>query len=157
MLPSSCPTVAHSVCKQSSASSKSPETIALKPKLRNNTLLGSRCDGIICITSPPTVQLCFCQMVVRLGAGLNSQLRALALDKVYHKDHDMMTGVGLRCWLDAVAECNYGAGNWFGTRCSSFVGLCRNGHGRSLSNGYWGHRKKSFVQAGNLMMVVADS
>ncbi len=66
----------------------------------------------------------------------------------------MITSVGLRCWLDAVAECEYGAGLWFGTKCSSFVGLCRHGHGRSAKNGYWGHRKKNFVMVGNLMMVV---
>ena len=88
------------------------------------------------------------------GPGLTSFLQALALDKVYHKDHDMTTGVGLRCWLDAVAECNFDAGLWFGTRCSSFVGLCRHQHGRSSGNGYWGHRKKLFVMSGNLMMVV---
>ena len=68
----------------------------------------------------------------------------------------MTTGVGLRCWLDCVAECNYDAGLWFGTQCSSFVGLCRSGHMRSAENGYWGQRKKSFVGLGNLMMVVTS-
>ena len=78
----------------------------------------------------------------------------LALDLQYSKDHNMTTRAGLRCWLDAMAESRFNAGIWFGTRCSSFVGLCRNNHGRSPANGYWGHRKKKFVKLGNLMMVV---
>ncbi len=85
---------------------------------------------------------------------MKSFLHGLAFDKEYHKDHDMTTAVGLRCWLDAVAECKYDAGLWFGTKCSSFVGLCRHGHGRSPKNRYWGNRKKGFVWTGNLMMVV---
>ena len=104
--------------------------------------------------------LCICILAFHPACccrpGLMAFLRAVAFDSEYHQDHNMITGVGLRCWLDAVAECEYGAGLWFGTRCSSFVGLCRNGHGRSAKNGYWGHRKKNFVRVGNLMMAVGS-
>ena len=87
---------------------------------------------------------------------LKSFLKGLAFDRLYSKDHDMCTGLGLRCWLDALAECNFQALAWFGTRCSSWVGLCRRQHGRKAANGYWGNREKSFVRTGNLQMVVTS-
>ena len=87
---------------------------------------------------------------------LRSQLYGLAFDRLYSSDHDMITGVGLRCMLDALAECTAEAGVWFGTKCSPFVSLCRNNHKRALSNGFWGMRHKPFVRTGNLQMVVTS-
>ena len=87
---------------------------------------------------------------------LKASLHGLAFDRVYSSDHDMMTGVGLRCMLDALSECRFHAGVWFGTKCSPFVSLCRHNHRRDASNGYWGLRKKPFVRAGNLQMVVTS-
>lgn len=87
---------------------------------------------------------------------LKARLYGLCFDKDYSSDHNMMTGVGLRCMLDAMAECQLHAGVWFGTKCSPFVGLCRNNHKRAASNGFWGLRKKPFVRAGNLQMVVTS-
>lgn len=87
---------------------------------------------------------------------LKALLYGLAFDRIYSADHDMMTGVGLRCMLDALAECASQAGVWFGTKCSPFVSLCQNNHKRAVTNGYWGMRKKPFVRAGNLQMVVTS-
>ena len=84
---------------------------------------------------------------------LKSFLHGLALDKIYHSDHDMMTRVGLRCWIDAAGETRPGAMVWFGTRCSSFVGMCRYHHNRVEANGYWGNEKHQFVRDGNMQMV----
>jgi hypothetical protein len=103
------------------------------------------------------LQSCSLQLVcfyLASGRGLNKFLYAAAFDIAYHNDHNMCTAVGLRCWLDAVAECRQSAALWFGTQCSSFGGMCRSGHMRSPKNGYWGHREKAFVRVGNLMMVV---
>lgn len=87
---------------------------------------------------------------------LKAFLKGLALDQLYSKDHDMCTGVGSRCWLDALAECNFQALVWFGTSCSSWTGMCRRHHQRKAANGYWGNRAKSFVRVGNLQMVVTS-
>ena len=87
---------------------------------------------------------------------LKAFLNGLAFDRLYSEDHDMCTGIGLRCWLDALAECKFQALVWFGTRCSSWVGMCRQQHGRKASNGYWGNRARSFVRVGNVQMVATS-
>lgn len=87
---------------------------------------------------------------------LKAFLYGHAFDRIYSPDHDMSTCVGLRCLLDALAECAAEAGVWFGTKCSPFVSLCQNNHKRALSNGFWGMRQKPFVRAGNLQMVVTS-
>jgi hypothetical protein len=88
--------------------------------------------------------------------GLLAELRGKAMDKDYSSDHNMTTAVGLRCWLDVLAECDHGAGVWLGTTCSPFVSLCRNGHKRDKENGFWGV-KKPFVTTGNLQMVACQN
>ncbi len=81
------------------------------------------------------------------------KMKGLALDLRYHPDHNMTTRVGLRLWIDCASASKPGAMEWFGTRCSSFVGLSRRHHKRSVSNGYWGDQGLKFVREGNIMIV----
>ena len=76
------------------------------------------------------------------------------MDIVYHRDHNMRTHKGLRTWIDCISETKPGAMCWFGTRCSSFVGICRRHHQRCEANGFWGDRRLPFVKEGNIMIVV---
>jgi hypothetical protein len=129
------------------------------PELKNDTLdnllvkLVVRAHFIrrdLCITRPVRlhdfIEYCAGQGNLSLQC-LKAGLHGLAFDAIYSSDHDMMTRVGLRCMLDALAECKFQAGVWFGTKCSPFVALCKHNHGRSASNGYWGlHEKLSCEQ-----------
>lgn len=59
---------------------------------------------------------------------LEHGLVASALDLKYHPDHNMITRVGLRVMIDCISETKPGALNWWGTRCSSFVGISKRCH-----------------------------
>ena len=98
------------------------------------------------------IEFCAGQGNLSAECGL-AMMKGLAMDVAYHSDHNMLTRLGLRCWIDAVSEAKEGAMIWFGTRCSSFVGMCRNQHHRVAANGFWGDEHYSFVRDGNMMMV----
>jgi hypothetical protein len=76
-----------------------------------------------------------------------------ALDIRYHEEHNMITRVGLRVMLDCISETKPGALTWWGTRCSSFVAICKARHGRSSDNGFRGNTNYAFVRDGNMMQV----
>ena len=84
---------------------------------------------------------------------LKLRLYGLALDVIYNEDHDMMTRVGLRVMIDSISETKLAALTWWGTRCSSFVGMSRYYHQRCLANGFWGNENYEFVRDGNMMQV----
>jgi len=84
---------------------------------------------------------------------LKLRLFGLCLDIIYNEDHNMLTQVGLRVMIDCISETMPGAMNWWGTRCSSFVGMSRKHHRRTVANGFWGHESFAFVRAGNMMQV----
>ena len=87
-------------------------------------------------------------------ACLMSMLFGVALDLRYHPHHNMITRIGLRVWIDCISETNPGAMTWFGTQCSSFVGMSRRHHRRSVENSFWGDCNFHFVRVGNMMQVV---
>ena len=80
-------------------------------------------------------------------------LHGAALDVLYREDHNMITRLGLRTMLDCISETIPGALTWWGTRCSSFVSICKKHHGRSEANEFWGNTHHAFVQEGNTMQV----
>jgi len=81
-------------------------------------------------------------------------MHGVALDIAYQPDdHNMLTRVGLRVWIDTISETNVAAMVWWGTRCSSFVGMSRRYHNRRVDNGYWGDCRYDFVRVGNMMQV----
>ena len=84
---------------------------------------------------------------------LKVRLYGAALDVLYQEDHNMITGVGLRTMLDCISETKPGALTWWGTRCSSFVAICRRHHARNKDNGFWGNTNYAFVREGNMMQV----
>jgi hypothetical protein len=75
--------------------------------------------------------------------------RGARFDIAYSKDHDVLTPLGLRLWMDYLSECKKGALVWFGTRCSSFVFVSRGPSGRRQSNDFVGDEAKSWVKNGN--------
>jgi len=86
-------------------------------------------------------------------ACLQEMLHCVATDVEYHPDQNMVTRIGLRIWVDVISETVPGAGCWWGTRCSSFVGVCRRHHKRSEANNFWGDTNLNFVNKGNMMQV----
>ena len=86
-------------------------------------------------------------------ACLQAMLHCVALDVEYHPDQNMLTRIGLRVWIDVISETKPLASCWWGTRCSSFVGLSRRHHQRSVENGFWGNDLMDFVREGNMMQV----
>jgi len=86
-------------------------------------------------------------------ACLQVMLHCVALDVAYHPDQNMLTRIGLRVWIDAISETKPLASCWWGTRCSSFVGLSKRHHKRSEVNGFWGNSRMAFVREGNMMQV----
>ena len=86
-------------------------------------------------------------------ACLMSRMHGVALDRQYHPDHDMITRIGLRVWIDCISETKPGAMVWWGTQCSSFVLMCKVHHKRSAENGFWGDCKHRFVREGNMMQL----
>ena len=84
---------------------------------------------------------------------LKLRMYGLALDIMYNEDHDMMTRVGLRVMIGSISETKPGALTWWGTRCSSFVSMCRHHHERCTANGFWGNDEYKFVRDGNMMQV----
>ena len=81
---------------------------------------------------------------------LKLRMYGLALDILYKEDHNMITRAGLQVMLDSISESKPGALNWWGTRCSSFVGMSRYHHSRSEENGFWGSSNYAFVRVGNM-------
>lgn len=96
----------------------------------------------------------FCAGEGNLSAAcLQASMKGHALDVRYTPHHNMLTRIGLRCWLDCISESKPEALIWFGTRCSSFVTICSSVHKRCAANGFWGDQERRFVRDGNIMMV----
>jgi hypothetical protein len=132
------------------------------PEMENSTLceilakLVLRCWRLRASAKPYALHDCveFCAGQGNLTmACLRKMLHCVALDLEYHEDHNMITRVGLRTWIDCISETKPGAMVWWGTRCSSFVGMSRRHHGRSGKNGFWGNSRFLFVREGNMMQV----
>ena len=87
-------------------------------------------------------------------ACLMSRMHGVALDRQYHPDHNTITRIGLRIWIDCISQTKPGAMTWWGTQCSSFVVMCKVHHKRSADNGFWGDCKHRFVREGNIMQLV---
>lgn len=117
-----------------------------------------RCWALRAILDPSALHdfIEFCAGQGNLTAEcLKLRLFGMALDIIYNEDHNMMTRVGLRLMIDIISESKPGAMNWWGTRCSSFVGMSRRHHQRCQVNGFWGNYKKyGFVRDGNMMQVL---
>jgi len=84
---------------------------------------------------------------------LKALMHGVAVDIQYHPDHNMLTCIGLRVWIDCISEAKPGALVWHATRCSSFVNMSRRHHMRSAKNGFWGNCQYAFVREGNMMQV----
>ena len=78
----------------------------------------------------------------------------LAFDSTYHCDHDCTTSRGLRLWIDCMSQTVEKNMEWFGTKCSSWVVLCRSSSKRCLANNYLGDLSKQWVVAGNTHMTI---
>ena len=76
-------------------------------------------------------------------------LRAAAFDKLYAPNQDVTTPEGLRLWLDTLTATEMDSTHWYGTRCSSFGGMCKGQSGRRMENQYTGHTFRAFVRDGN--------
>ena len=81
---------------------------------------------------------------------LAESLRGACFDILFSAGHDMCTAQGLRLFLDAICSCELNSLLWWGTKCSSWVQICRATSLRDHSNGYVGDTNKTFVREGNL-------
>ena len=81
-------------------------------------------------------------------------LSGIGLDKIYNTGQDNATSNGLRLWIKEMTVTKRGSLNWFGSQCSSFSALCRNGAQRWPENLYWGDEARAFVRDGNMQMVI---
>ena len=79
-------------------------------------------------------------------------LRCARFDFLYGEAHDCLKNEGERAYLDAVTYTEEKCLCWFGTKCSSFLGLCRKQSDRRESNGWVGNIHRPFVSEGNGMM-----
>ena len=136
------------------------------PELANNTLdrllvkLVVRCWKLRASAKPFTLHdfIEFCAGQGNLTAQcLKALLHGVAIDIQYRPDHNMLTRIGLRVWIDCISEAKPGALIWHATRCSSFVGMSRRHHMRSAKNGFWGNCQYPFVRDGNTMQVINGS
>ena len=99
----------------------------------------------------------FCSGLGRLTeALLRVGMKGLAFDKIYDKEHDMTTAIGLRLWIDSLSQTRKNSLAWFGTTCSPFVSLCKAQSKRRADNGYLGDTSRRFVVIGNLQMQVTS-
>ena len=80
--------------------------------------------------------------------------RGLAFDSAYHCDHDCVASQGLRLWIDSMSQTVEESMEWFGTKCSSWVVLCRKPSKRCLANQYLGNLSKQWVLTGNTHMTI---
>ena len=87
---------------------------------------------------------------------LRKGLKGFAFDKAYSSSHDMCTKIGLRLWLDAISDSRPGSLDWFGTKCSPFVGINKRNSKRYIENGWMGDESREFVRHGNLQMLVTS-
>ena len=82
---------------------------------------------------------------------LIADIRCLCFDKDFSRDHNMMTGVGLRLWIQSLRKL---VGTpWFATQCSSFVAMCLSQSQRYEENNWLGNCAYDWVEEGNYMMV----
>jgi hypothetical protein len=75
--------------------------------------------------------------------------RCAAFDINYDASHDMLSGPGLRLFLDALTSTRRRGMHWWGTKCSSFVNLCISVSERNAFNAWLGNQERHFVQEGN--------
>ena len=87
---------------------------------------------------------------------LRQGLEGFAFDIDYSSGHNMEAAIGLRLWLDAISNSRHGSLDWFGTKCSPFVGVNQSVTNRREENGWLGDQSKMFVRRGNLQMVVTS-
>ena len=85
-------------------------------------------------------------------AHVELNLRCARFDILYGEAHDCLKSDGARAYLDALAYTTDKGLCWFGTQCSSFLGLCRGQSNRRESNGWVGDELRPFVSKGNGMM-----
>jgi len=77
-------------------------------------------------------------------------------DKDQGADHDCTTPLGFRRWVDAACATVFHAVLWFGTQCSSFVGMSKSHLKRSVENDFLGDISRSFVVVGNALCEVSS-
>eukprot|EP00438_Fugacium_kawagutii_P010121 Skav236626 [mRNA] locus=scaffold182:86811:87640:- [translate_table: standard] len=77
-----------------------------------------------------------------------------AYDLLFHEDHNALTSRGLKLLFDAMGALKRRGLCWFGTKCSSWVVLCRHQSQRCVLNGFLGDQTRNFVVNGNHLMEV---
>ena len=85
-----------------------------------------------------------------------SGLRGCSFDCIYSIEHDMLTGAGLRLYLEAITASVPRALHRWGTKCSSFSILCASKSLRSEANHWTGDVTKDFVCEGNSQALVTS-
>lgn len=86
---------------------------------------------------------------------LRANFSGSAFDLLFHSDHDALTSKGLRLLLDSMSSLRRRGLFWMGTKCSSWVVLCRYQSNRYPSNGFMGDESRAFVRNGNCLMTVS--
>ena len=79
---------------------------------------------------------------------LRQGLEGFAFDIDYSSGHNMEAAIGLRLWLDAISNSRHGSLDWFGTKCSPFVGVSKSVTKRREENGWLGDMSKMLCVAG---------
>ena len=87
---------------------------------------------------------------------LKRGLRGRRLDKDYYDTHDVLTPLGLRAFLDCQLLLRPRGLCWLGTKCSSFVFICRGPAGRRVDNHWRGDGSKAWVNDGTAQMTIAS-
>lgn len=77
-----------------------------------------------------------------------------AYDVLFHEDHDALSSKGLKLLCDAMGALKRRGLCWFGTKCSSWVVLCRHQSQRCAGNHFLGDQSREFVVNGNHLMEV---
>eukprot|EP00438_Fugacium_kawagutii_P007466 Skav236410 [mRNA] locus=scaffold7610:13607:14401:- [translate_table: standard] len=84
---------------------------------------------------------------------LERGFRGAAFDIIFSNEHNALSSVGMRLFIDALVSSASKCLAWFGTQCSSFVGLCVSNSMRGPVNAFLGDRSREFVQVGNSLMI----
>lgn len=87
---------------------------------------------------------------------LRANFKGCAFDIAYGEDHNLLTSKGLRMVLDCLGTLKHRALLWLGTKCSSFVVLCRYQSQRYASNQWLGDETRPWVREGNALMEVSS-